>query len=130
MQDQPPATLLIEAVTSFIRDHAMPQLTGHAAFHARVAANALDIVRRELEIAPAAEEAEMQRLEKLLGHSGTLEDLNWELCEAIREGRLTLETPGLKEHLWEITLTKLAIDQPKYSGYRRALEETGRKDAS
>jgi hypothetical protein len=29
----------------------------------------------------------------------------------------------LREHLWETTLTKLAIDQPKYSGYRRALEE-------
>ena len=123
MQDQPTAIELVDIVAEFIRVHAMPQLKGHAAFHALVAANALDIVKRELQIAPKAETAEMIRLKALLGHDGELEDLNRELCQKIEDGELTLETPGLADHLWAITMTKLAIDQPKYSGYRRALSE-------
>ncbi|MEQ8325915.1 MAG: DUF6285 domain-containing protein [Parvibaculum sp.] len=125
MQDQPSAIELVEAVTEFIRNHAMPQLQGHAAFHARVAANALDIVKREMEIGPEAAAGELARLRALLARDGTMEELNRELCVRIEKGELTLDTPGLKDHLWETTLTKVAIDQPKYSGYRRALEESG-----
>jgi len=88
-----------------------------------VAANALDIVKRELEIGPKAGEDELRRLKALLGKDGTIDALNRELCAKIERGEITLDTPGLREHLWETTLTKLAIDQPKYSGYRRALEE-------
>lgn len=123
MQDQPTSAELVGAVADFIRNHAMPQLTGHAAFHARVAANALDIVKRELEIAPEANAAELERLKKLLGTEGALEDLNRELCSRLYAGELTLETAGLADHLWRTTLTKLAVDQPKYSGYQRALKE-------
>ncbi|PKQ03779.1 MAG: hypothetical protein CVT72_14070 [Alphaproteobacteria bacterium HGW-Alphaproteobacteria-11] len=123
MQDQPTAAELVEAVAEFIRNHAMPQLQGHTAFHARVAANALDIVKRELEIAPAANAGEEARLKALLDREGTLEDLNRELCARIESGAIGLETPGLTDHLWATTLTKLAIDQPNYSGYKRAVEE-------
>jgi len=125
MQDQPTAVEIVDIVAEFIRVHAIPQLKGHAAFHALVAANALDIVKRELQIAPKAESEELIRLKALLGHDGTLDALNRELCQKIEDGELTLETPGLADHLWAITMTKLAIDQPKYSGYRRALEEMG-----
>tara|TARA_R110000824_G_scaffold155226_1_gene327529 strand:+ start:79347 stop:79724 length:378 start_codon:yes stop_codon:yes gene_type:complete len=124
MQDQPTAIELIDVVAEFIRVHAMPQLKGHAAFHARVAANALDIVKRELEIAPNAEIAELLRLKVLLQSEGDVDTLNRELCDQIENGSLTLETPGLADHLWQTTLTKLAIDQPKYSGFVRALEES------
>lgn len=123
MQDQPTASELVEAVADFIRNHAMPQLQGHTAFHARVAANALDIVKRELEIAPAANSGETERLSALLGKDGSLEELNRDLCRRIDSGEIGLATPGLKDHLWRTTLTKLAIDQPNYSGYRRALDE-------
>lgn len=124
MQDRPTASELVEAVADFIRNHAMPQLQGHAAFHARVAANALDIVKRELDVAPMANLDERGRLANLLGHDGTLEDLNRELCARIEAGEMGLATHGLADHLWKTTLTKLAIDQPNYSGYRRALEES------
>ncbi|MDO8287735.1 MAG: DUF6285 domain-containing protein [Parvibaculum sp.] len=123
MQEQPSAYELVDIVAEFIRVHAMPQLSGHAAFHALVAANALDMVKRELKILPKATSEEMERLRALLGHDGTLEDLNRELCAKIESGELTLETKGLADHLWAITMTKLSINQPKYSGYVRALEE-------
>jgi hypothetical protein len=45
----------------------------------------------------------------------------------LASGDISLATPGLSEHLWEITLAKLAIDQPNYSGYVKALAETGGK---
>lgn len=123
MQEQPSAYELVDIVAEFIRVTAMPQLTGHAAFHALVAANALDMVKRELKILPKATSEEMERLRALLGHDGTLEDLNRELCSKIESGEVTLDTAGLADHLWAITMTKLSINQPKYSGYVRALEE-------
>ncbi len=127
MQDQPSSRELVTAVREFIENVAMPGLEGHAAFHARVAANALGIVERELEIAPEANAAEQERLKALLGKDGSLDELNRALCAAIRDGSVTLETEGLAGHLWETTLAKLAIDQPRYAAYRRALAaEIGR----
>jgi len=122
MQDAPTTKELIEAVRAFLEEKAMPELKGHTAFHARVAANALAIVERELALGPMAQAGERMRLIQLLGHDGTLEELNGELAKAIRAGELTLATPGLSEHLWQTTIDKVAIDQPKYSGYQTALE--------
>ncbi len=122
MQDAPSTKELISAVRAFLEDKAMPELKGHTAFHARVAANALGIVERELELGPQARTAEVDRLQTLLGHEGALEDLTGELALKIRDGSMGLETTGLRDHLWRTTCAKLAIDQPKYSGYRIARE--------
>jgi hypothetical protein len=121
MQDAPTAQELIEAVRTFLEEKVMAELKGHSAFHARVAANALAIVERELSQGPAVQAEERTRLIALLGHEGPLEELNAELARKIRSGEMTLETPGLRDHLWRTTLDKVAIDQPKYSGYRAAL---------
>ena len=58
---------------------------------------------------------------------GSLEELNRALCAKIRAGEMGLETAGLVEHLWDTTLAKVAIDQPKYAAYKRALSH--RRDA-
>ncbi|HET9447412.1 MAG TPA: DUF6285 domain-containing protein [Steroidobacteraceae bacterium] len=122
MQDPPTAAELLEAAAAFLREVAVPQLSGHASFHARVAANALDIVKREIELRPAAERDEHARLTALLGTDGSLEELNCLLSRRIASGDVSLQTPGLAEHLWATTLAKVAIDQPTYASYRR---ETG-----
>jgi uncharacterized protein DUF6285 len=122
MQDPPSITELLEATASFLREVAVPQLTGHASFHARVAANALDIVKRELELRPSAERDEHARLQALLHTDGSLEHLNALLSRRIAAGEIDLQTPGVAEHLWATTLAKVAIDQPTYASYRR---ETG-----
>ena len=101
MHDDPTPAQLVSAVRAFLEKVAGPKLEGHAAFHARVAANALAIVERQLTLGPEQEAAEAERL---------------------REGALGLDTPGLVEHLRATTLAKLSVDQPRYSGYRRALE--------
>jgi hypothetical protein len=121
MHDAPSAKELIEAVKAFIDKTAAPQLTGHAAFHARVASNALATVLRELDIRPAAEAEEKARLESLLGVSGEpVETLNRRLCEEIRSGRMDLSTSGLLPHLKSTTIGQLSVDQPGYSGLRSA----------
>jgi hypothetical protein len=117
--DQPSMRELVEAVRDFLEQKAMPELKGHTAFHARVAANALSIVARELELGPRSATGEKNRLAALLGHDGPLEDLNRELCKRIRSGAFGLETPGLAEHLTITTREKVAIDQPGYAGLKR-----------
>lgn len=119
MQDPPKPADLLAAVAQFLREAVMPQLSGALAFQARVAANVLDIARREQELAPAADAAERQRLVALLAQEGELAALNQELCRRIRAGEMTLETPGLATHLWEVTLAKLAVDQPGYASYKQ-----------
>jgi hypothetical protein len=122
MQDPPTITELLSATAAFLREIAVPQLSGHASFHARVAANALDLVKRELELRPAAERDEHTRLQALLHTDGSLEQLNALLSRRIGAGEIDLQTPGVAEHLWATTLAKVAIDQPSYASYRR---ETG-----
>lgn len=119
MQDPPTVDELLESTAQFLRDVAVPQLTGHAAFHARVAANALELVRRELALADDAARAEQARLQSLLQATGSLDELNQLLGQHIATGAVDLETPGLTEHLWATTLAKVAIDQPTYAPYRR-----------
>jgi hypothetical protein len=120
MQDRPDPDELLASVGEFLREQAMPQLQGRSAFHARVAANVLDIVRRQLALAPQSDAAERAGLRALLGRDGSLEALNRELCERIASGQLGLHTPALIDHLWQVTLAKLAVDQPRYSTYVRA----------
>ncbi len=122
MQDPPTVTELLEATASFLREVAVPQLSGHASFHARVAANALDIVKRELQLRPVAEREEHARLKALLRVEGSLEELTALLSRRIAAGEVGLQTPGVAEHLWATTLAKVAIDQPTYASYGR---ETG-----
>jgi len=47
---RPTASELLDAVREFLTGQVMPATTGQLAFHARVAANVLGIVARELEL--------------------------------------------------------------------------------
>src|SRR5215469_8080317 len=49
---RPTASELLDAVREFLTAQVMPATTGQTAFHARVAANVLGIVARELELGP------------------------------------------------------------------------------
>jgi hypothetical protein len=124
LYDQPTAAELIEAVAGFLREEVQPQLSGRLAFHARVAVNVLELVKRQLALGPAAEAGEGARLAALLGADGPLGDLEAALCERIAAGAVAPSDAKLIEHLWATTLDTLAVDQPNYATYRRALVET------
>lgn len=104
---------LTEAVGRWIEE-IRPSLDPRNQFLARVAANALAAVTRELKLGDEAKAAAVQRLEPLLGHGGSYEGLTWELCEKLRAGELTAATPGLLAALRGNVLDQLAIDQPNY----------------
>jgi hypothetical protein len=120
MQDPPRPAEIIEPIVAFLRT-IVPRLEGHDAFQMRVAVSALELIGRELTLSPASDAAELGRLVALLGHDGPLADLDGELEQRIARGEIDLATPGLKEHLWASVMAKLAVDQPRYASYQRAL---------
>ncbi|MCB1690188.1 MAG: phosphotransferase family protein [Halioglobus sp.] len=111
-----PAELLV-GVADFLKTTAAPTLDSHNGFLAMVAANSLGIAQRELQFGGELAEQERQRLQALLGQQGDLDALRWELVNRLRKD-LSLETPGLADHLRQTVAAQLSIDQPRYSALR------------
>src|ERR1043166_8505541 len=99
MMDQPSLAELIKAVRDFLENKALPELKGHTAFHGGFAATARAIPPRQLEQGAAADEAELKRLQVLLGRDGSLEELNRALGRAIQEGTLDIGSLYIRQHL-------------------------------
>lgn len=125
MQDEPTPYEIMGAVAEFLRTVVAVEANPRTAFIARVGANALEISRRHLALAPTADAEELKRLTAILGHEGTLAELTAEFADQIASGALDLKSPGVSDQLWAATLAKLAVDQPTYSGYRAVLAERG-----
>lgn len=120
--DMPRTDELVVSVRDFLRADVMAATSGRTNFLARVAGNSLDIVLRELELGGRARADEHARLRALLDGDGTLSELRWQLVQALRDGSMPLDAPGLTEHLRATVVNQIAIDQPKYSGFRTALQ--------
>lgn len=121
MHNQPSVIELLQAVQNFVDKTAAPNLKGHAAFHARVASNALSTAIRDLEARPDADKQERARLQTLLHSAETdLEALNQQLCDKIKSGEMTLASEGLLSHLKTTTKAQVEVDQPRYSGLKTA----------
>lgn len=118
MQDRPGSLELLSAVQQMLREIALPQLEGAAAYQLRIAINALGIVARAIDQCEPAAEQELARLRHLLRREdGDLLALNEALAHQLRDGTLDPDDPAVREHLWRTTLAKLAIDQPGYPRY-------------
>ena len=106
--DAPSAAELITAVREWIEGDVMAGTEGRLRFHARVAANALAIVERELAV--GAEQA--------AGHADRLAGLGMasdaELAQAIREGALDDRYDEVKAAVWASVRDKLAVAHPGY----------------
>lgn len=110
MNSHPTAVDLVSAVARWL---AAPD-DGARAFGTRVARNALDIVVRELQLAPAAERRGIVRMAALTGIRGSFGELEARLCDMIRSGELDYTDAALLAHLRATARDRLAIDQPKY----------------
>jgi hypothetical protein len=96
MQDRPTYDELLALVERFLDEEIVPNVEGSRGFHARVAANAVRIVRRELEHEDEQLASEWAGLEDLLGPADrparrealrdALRAWNTELSERIRGG--------------------------------------------
>jgi hypothetical protein len=120
--DMPRADELLVSVRDFLRKDVMSQTDGRTNFLARVASNSLDIVARELLLGPGARAGELSGLRRLFnaGKGETIADLRWRLVNELRDGTLSLNDAGLKEHLRNTVVNQIAIDQPRYSGFTRS----------
>ena len=119
--DMPTVNELLTSVRDFLRGDVMGASHGRVHFLARVAGNTLDIVLRELASGSNHRARETERLRKLLAVEGNLAELRWRLVAALRSGEIALDAPGLAEHLRATVLNQVAIDQPRYSGFKTAL---------
>jgi hypothetical protein len=118
LHDRPTAQELVEAVREYLERDVMPGTEGRLSFHARVAANALAMVERELTTGAALDAAEHDRLVQLLGHDGTIADLTTELARGIRAGDFDSRRAELVGLLRATTLAKLAVANPTYAESR------------
>jgi Domain of unknown function (DUF6285) len=118
MQDRPNPIELVKAVTNLLQTSVLPQSSGRLGFEIRVAINALELVARQLTQAEHGHADELHRLADLLGHEGSLTDLNRELCACIASGAFDGNDEELVSHLWATTMEKLAVDQPSYAAFR------------
>jgi aminoglycoside phosphotransferase (APT) family kinase protein len=126
--DMPRADELLASVAEYLRQDVMNATRGRTRFLARVAANAVDIVQRELAADPCARRRQHEQLRALLACDGTLAELEWKLVDALRNGRMPLDTPGLAAYLRDSVVHRVAIDQPRYSGLTTALSAPRHKD--
>ena len=123
MQDPPTYDELLAAVEHFLRDEVMPNIAGARSFHARVAANALGIVRRELQHEDEQLAREWDGLDSLLGAverpqgrsalREALAERNAELCERIRAGDAS---DAVVAHVTQTVRDKLLVTNPSWAG--------------
>lgn len=113
-QDRPTADELLEAVAEFLERDVVTGMDGRLSFHARVAANVVAIVRRELTSGRELDEEEHGRLRALLGHDGTRRDLDVELACRIRDGTLDEQHDAVVDHVRETVRAKLLVANPRY----------------
>ena len=112
---------LLKSVRNFLSQDLSSALDARNAFLARVAANSIDTVIRELRIGEDALAREQASLSALLGQGGETNALRTQLCEAIRAGGVDLNSPSLISYLRESVLAQVLIDQPGYPGASEAL---------
>lgn len=111
----PPAPTLLQATADYLAHELLPTLQGYHRFQTRIAVNALHIALREAAQAGAHQAAATQRLKALLNQDGDLATLDRELHDAIADGRMPLDTPGLVDHLRQSLHDALAINNPRWT---------------
>jgi hypothetical protein len=107
--DRPTAAELLDAVREFLDGDVREATSGLVRFHARVAANVVAMVSREVELGPAQAET----------HAARLASLGFEsddgLAAAIRSGELDDRYDEVKDAVWASVADKLAVANPDYA---------------
>ena len=124
MQDRPTAIELLDAVQRFLEEEIVPNTEGRRSFLARVAANAIRIVGREISAEEEQARREWDGLDALLGpetRPPALADTRKaigartkSLCEKIREGAADEGDWRRKvlAHVRRTVRDKLAVSDP------------------
>jgi hypothetical protein len=108
LHGRPTAVELLEAVEEFLRSDVLPGTSGRLSFHARVAANVVALVSREVSAGVAQSSARASDLARLGVGSEA------ELAARISSGRLDHEVDTLHDVLAAGVVAKLSVANPKY----------------
>ncbi len=122
--DMPRIDELLVSVRDFLRNDVMGATQGRTNFMARVASNSLDIVLREVALGEEHHRRELTRLQAFFKSKESLDKLRWRLVNELRDETLSLDSESLKEHLRSTVVNQIAIDQPRYSGFKTAITNT------
>ena len=106
--DAPDAAALVGAVQSYLHDDLLPRATGADRWLVRVAANALAIAARELELGPVHQQAHRARLAAL----GVADDAS--LGEAIRAGAFDDRWDEVRQAISASVADSLLVANPGY----------------
>ncbi|HEY5624893.1 MAG TPA: DUF6285 domain-containing protein [Dehalococcoidia bacterium] len=124
MQDRPTYDELLAAVEHFLDAEIVPNVPGSRGFHARVAANAIRIVRRELAGEEEQLAGEWSGLDAILGAAerpagraelrSALSERNEALCALIRDGGADDDETARQvfEHVQRTVRDKIAVSDP------------------
>jgi len=107
LHGRPSVRELVEAVEEFLRTEVMPRTEPGLSFHARVAANVLGIVGRELDD-PTADAEHRKELARLGAADRAA------LAEGIRTGRLHPEDPEVLRVVRDEVTARLRVANPRY----------------
>ena len=129
MQDRPSIDELLEAVAGFLHEDVMVNTTGRLSFHARVAGNVVQMLRRELQHEEEHLTQEWTSLNATLGEHlappASLTDAraallarNEALAAHVRAGDFDRvpARAGLLAHLRTVTHAKLVVSNPALAG--------------
>jgi len=108
LHGHPTAAELVAAVSMFLREDVMAAAEGRLNFLARVAANVLDGVERELLFGPEQERRHRERLAVFAQEDQA------GLAAAIRAGVLDAEDPALLATVRAAVTDRLAVANPRY----------------
>ena len=100
--DRPTVTELVEAVREFLERDVMTGTTGRLQFHARVAANVLAVVERELAASPLGEMTAEARTREV------------ELARRIRAGELDHRLAEVRAEVRATVREKLLVADPEH----------------
>lgn len=111
LHGRPIAAELLDAVATYLREDVVTGTEGRLRFHARVAANVVDTVAREVSLGPVMEHRHQGRL-SALGVSDTAE-----LAAAIRTGLVDWEDPALLAAVRDEVTDRLRVANPGYASH-------------
>lgn len=111
LHGHPTAAELVAAVSMFLREDVMAATEGRLNFLARVAANVLDGVERELMFGSEQEQRHRERL------AAFAQEDQAGLAAAIRAGVLDAEDPGLLAAVRAAVTDRLTVANPRYFSY-------------
>ena len=81
---------LLAAVRQFLRAEVLPELEGFKAYNTRIAANALGIVAREMEMGDGLEALD-QEIATALGLDAGASPVSHQIAVALRDGTLSVD---------------------------------------